>query len=91
MTIAAKKEIVMTALKGGRFATVTFVKKSDGTLRKLNCRLLHVKKDPDSVKKARKSPANTISVWDVAKGAYKSFDVDTIKTVSGRGCKISFE
>jgi hypothetical protein len=64
----------------GKFVTVTFLKK-DGTVRKMNCRL--------GVTKHLKGGESTldadqyVTVFDMAKGAYRAINRDTIISVEG--------
>lgn len=63
-------------------ATVTFVKK-DGTLRQMRCTLkdnhLPVFEDNQST---RKENDEVLPVWDVDNGGWRSFRMDSIKSVS---------
>jgi hypothetical protein len=64
----------------GKFVTVTFLKK-DGTVRKMNCRM--------GVTKHLKGGESTldadqyVTVFDMAKGAYRAINRDTIINVEG--------
>lgn len=64
----------------GKFVTVTFLKK-DGTVRKMNCRLGVTKylKGGESTLDAEQY----VTVFDVAKGAYRAINRDTIIDISG--------
>lgn len=63
-------------------ATITFEKK-DGTLRQMKCTL---KADClptfDENKKNRAENPDVLPVWDIEKGEWRSFRIDTIKSVS---------
>jgi hypothetical protein len=64
-------------------ATVTF-KKKDGSLREMRCTLkeLHLPSfDLDTVK-TRKDNLDVLPVWDIDNGEWRSFRIDSIKTVS---------
>jgi predicted TIM-barrel enzyme len=64
----------------GKFVTVTFLKK-DGTIRKMNCRM--------GVTKHLKGGESTldadqyVTVFDMAKGAYRAINRDTIIEIKG--------
>ena len=64
----------------GKFVTVTFLKK-DGTIRKMNCRM--------GVTKHLKGGESTldadqyVTVFDMAKGAYRAINRDTIIDIKG--------
>jgi predicted TIM-barrel enzyme len=64
----------------GKFVTVTFLKK-DGTVRKMNCRM--------GVTKHLKGGESTldadqyVTVFDMAKGAYRAINRDTIIEIKG--------
>jgi hypothetical protein len=64
----------------GKFVTVTFLKK-DGTVRKMNCRM--------GVTKHLKGGESTldadqyVTVFDMAKGAYRAINRDTIIEIRG--------
>lgn len=64
----------------GKFITVTFLKK-DGTVRKMNCRTGVTKylKGGESTL----DPKQYVTVLDVAKGAYRAINRDTIIDISG--------
>lgn len=64
----------------GKFVTVTFVKK-DGTLRKMNCRTgvtKHLKGGESTL-----DAEQYVTVYDVAKAAYRAINRDTIIDISG--------
>jgi hypothetical protein len=70
---------ILVASKG-KFVTVTFLKK-DGTVRKMNCRTGVTKyiKGGESTLDAEQY----VTVLDVAKGAYRAINRDTIIDISG--------
>lgn len=82
-----KESIIKSILDQGKFVTVLFKKKSDGTIRTLNCRKL----PPVESAKPRKHNKNVIPVWDLKKGAYRSFDIDTVEEVRAMKSVIKFE
>lgn len=84
-----KKLIINSMLESGKIATVHFIKKSDGSLRTLNCRRKSVK--PVTTRSRKPFPENIIPVWDLKSGAYKSFDVDTVTQINGLGCSMTFD
>jgi hypothetical protein len=64
----------------GKFVTVTFLKK-DGTVRKMNCRMgvtKHLKGGESTL-----DAEQYITVFDVAKGAYRAINRDTIIEIKG--------
>ena len=64
----------------GKFVTVTFVKK-DGTVRKMNCRTgvtKHLKGGESTL-----DAEQYVTVYDVAKAAYRAINRDTIIDISG--------
>ena len=64
----------------GKFVTVTFLKK-DGTVRKMNCRMgvtKHLKGGESTL-----DAEQYITVFDMAKGAYRAINRDTIIEIKG--------
>jgi hypothetical protein len=64
----------------GKFVTVTFLKK-DGTVRKMNCRTgvtKHLKGGESTL-----NADQYITVFDIAKGAYRAINQDTILEIKG--------
>ena len=64
----------------GKFVTVTFLKK-DGTVRKMNCRMgvtKHLKGGESTL-----DAEQYITVFDMAKGAYRAINRDTIIDIKG--------
>jgi len=79
------KHNIVSLLQNG-IITISFIK-NDGTERTMNCTLLGEylpnNPAPDQVllqENAR--PDNLVSVWDVDAGAWKSFYVDKVKSVT---------
>ena len=66
-------------------ATVIFTK-TDGARRAILCTLredqLPVVEDADEPKKVRKPNLNVLPVWDVDEGAWKSFRIDSVESIS---------
>lgn len=76
-------------LNKGRFLTITFTKK-DGTERKMNIQPaavqthLAINPNPSAIQGTetrRRNHPNLIPVYDVQKGAIRSVNVDTIKSI----------
>ena len=82
----ARKDAV-NIIKSGKFCTVTFVKRSDNSMRTMNCRT-GVKKYLKGV--AGQGPAykaadhDLIPVYDLKEGQYKSIPVERIQVVNGK-------
>jgi hypothetical protein len=66
-------------------ANVVFTK-TDGTRRVVMCTLkpdeLPPIDDTDEPKKVRKPNLNVLPVWDLDEGAWKSFRIDSVETIS---------
>jgi len=64
-------------------ATVVFQKK-DGTLRQLRCTLKdsYLPTLEESASKTRKESSDILPVWDIENGEWRSFRIDSIKSVS---------
>lgn len=64
-------------------ATVVFQKK-DGTLRQMKCTLKesHLPTFEEDSKKTRKDNLDVLPVWDIENGEWRSFRIDSIKSVS---------
>lgn len=64
-------------------ATVVFQKK-DGTLRQLRCTLKdsYLPTLEESTSKTRKDNPDVLPVWDIENGEWRSFRIDSIKSVS---------
>jgi hypothetical protein len=64
-------------------ATVTF-KKKDGSLREMRCTLKesHLPSFDLNTVKTRKDNLDVLPVWDIENGEWRSFRIDSIKTVS---------
>ena len=71
--VEAKEKILESK---GKFFTVTFVKKSDGSLRTMNCTLNMQSKLVGGKGNLQKD--YQIAVTDTSKGAIRSFDVNTL-------------
>ena len=83
LELKKKKGLIDAALKGGRFATITFIKR-DGTKRKMTCR--------SGVKKHLRGGSNTtghiekyVTVYDVQKKGYRNINLETVRQVRGNG------
>ena len=70
---------------GGQFFTVTFVKRSDGSLRTMNCRKGVKKEVNGNGHKYDPESKDLICVRDVQKQAHRMIALDTIKTIRMRG------
>ena len=63
-------------------ATVTFTK-SDGTLRQMKCTLQENNLPTiDNTKTPRKENLDVLPVWDIEEGNWRSFRIDSIKSIS---------
>ncbi len=88
-------EALHTASNGGRWFTVIFKKRTDGTIRKMNCRrgvtkhLKNFHRDKVDAQWRNEdtlcSDKGIVLVWDRGKQAYRSFPVDGVIQVSGAG------
>jgi hypothetical protein len=76
------REELKTRLKDV-IATVTFEKK-DGTLRQMRCTLKesYLPTFVEQEKNGRKENLDVLPVWDIDEGGWRSFRLDTIKSVS---------
>lgn len=95
-TIEKRRELIRTMIEsaGGRFAAVTFVKK-DGTERTMQVQpaanKFHVLGDaasPSAQQAVETRAANNphlYNVWDVAKKAWRSINLDTVRQISING------
>lgn len=64
-------------------ATITFTKR-DGTERVMRCTLKEEflpRRDPEETTAERDINLDTLSVWDLDKGAWRSFRIDSIKRI----------
>jgi len=65
-------------LKTGRFFTVVFIKK-DNTVRTMNCRTgVKAGLKPTTRPRTKPEPENVLTVWDVAKQAYRRINLNQI-------------
>ena len=67
--------------KGGRFFTVTFVKRTNNEVRVMNCRKGVKKHLKGGVKKYDPAKHNLVCVYDIQSKGYRSINLDSIKTV----------
>jgi len=67
--------------KSGRFFTVTFVKRSNGEVRKMNCRKGVVKYLRGGELRYNPSNKNLITVYDIPKRDYRSINLETVKEI----------
>jgi hypothetical protein len=81
------RDELMTTLKEN-VAVVSFTKK-DGTEREMRCTLQESMLPPvflngteQMEQKVRKQNPDVVSVWDLDKSAWRSFRLDSVKTVS---------
>ena len=79
------RNVVVDAIKAtnGQMFTVVFKKRSDGTIRRMNCRL-GVKKYLKGGKSTTQG-ANVLTVFDVTKGGYRSIPIEGIIQVRCNG------
>ena len=75
-------------LVGNKFFTVTFTKKN-GELRTMNCRLGVTKHLKGGTKSYDDSKYNYVTVYDLSKKAYRTVNLDAVKSVKARGLKVS--
>jgi hypothetical protein len=70
---------------GHKIFTVVFTKRSDGTLRRMNCRKKVTKHLTGG--QARYNPANhnLVAVYDMQKRAYRTISLETIKRITMKG------
>ena len=75
------REWLSATLKSGNL-TITFTK-TDGTDRVMKCTLREDAVVPYEQKTERKKPVNedNLSVWDIERGAWRSFKLDSIKQI----------
>jgi hypothetical protein len=71
--------------KGSQFFTVTFIKRSDGSERVMNCRKGVVKDVNGNGHKYDPASKDLICVRDVQKREHRMIALDTIKTIRMRG------
>lgn len=68
----------------GNIATVVF-EKADGTLREMRCTLQADYLPPQLLQEgasARAENLNVLSVWDIDNGGWRSFRMDSIKSIT---------
>lgn len=75
-------------LVGNKFFTVTFTKKN-GELRTMNCRLGVTKHLKGGKKSYDDSKYNYVTVYDLSKKAYRTVNLDAVKSVKARGLKVN--
>ena len=80
------KEYIKEEVKAGlhsAIATVTF-EKSDGTIRVMRCTLMaeHLPIVEEGHKSTRKDNDEVLAVWDLENGGWRSFRIDSIKSIS---------
>jgi len=81
ITAEQAKEMV-EGYKGNKFFTVTFVKRTNGELRVMNCRKGVKKHLKGGVKKYDPKAKNLVCVYDVQSKGYRSIALESIKEVS---------
>lgn len=95
---ALKKEYVARSeaydlirrLAGGTFFTATFVKRTDGALRKMNCRL-EVKKDLKGGSQGfDPKKQDLLTVWDRGNRAYRMINLAKLIDVTIKGTQYLF-
>lgn len=67
--------------KGDKFFSVTFVKRGNGEIRKMNCRKGVKKHLKDGEKKYNPAEKQLVCVFDVGVEGYRSIPLDNIKHV----------
>lgn len=79
------RDTLLKELQGGQFATVKFIKRTTQEERVMNCRI-GVKKHLAGGQKAfDDEEKNLITVFDTAKGHYRSINCDSILEVHAHG------
>lgn len=87
MTIAE----TIRSLAGGTIFSATFTKRSDGSLRKMRCRL-KVRKDVTGAGMAYDPVSKgLLPVYDMAKRGYRMIPLDALKSLTIRGETYSFK
>ena len=83
-----RKLAVQEISKGGKIFSVVFEKK-DGSIRKMTCRTEVAKYTHGGVRSTAHKP-NIVGVYDLQAKGYRSFDVNRLKSITGRGKTIDF-
>lgn len=83
MVEITKKEAVnlLQNRKSGRFFTVTFVKRSNGEVRVMNCRKGVTKHLRGGELRYDPAQKNLITVYDIPKRAYRSVNLEAVKEI----------
>lgn len=104
--ITPAEALEMIQDQDGRVFGVEFIKKTDGSLRKMSCRRHAVDKAIEKNKTGRKQGPNAdpymVKVWDMnkvedpenpeaSKGAFRTINVHTLQTLSINGVKFQVE
>lgn len=79
------RDELLAALEGGQFATVTFIKRTTGEERKMNCRIGVTKHLAGGQKAFDDAEKNLITVFDTEKNHYRSINCDSIRHVKAHG------
>lgn len=79
-----KAKTIRRMLQGGKFFTVTFIKK-DGTIRKMNARLGVTKGLTGKGMAYNPIERNLLPVFDMHKQAYRMINADTIQKIKFEG------
>ena len=82
--ITAADAVNIINSQGGKFHTVTFMKK-DNTLRKMNCRKGVTKHLKGGSLKYNRAEKGLIGTYDVVAKGYRSINVNTIVSISAGG------
>jgi len=85
-----RREQILDLVSDGRFFGVTFVKRTDGELRRMLCRIGVVSHLTGGSKPYRDEDHNLITVWDAQKLEYRCFPVDGVIELRVNGMVISY-
>lgn len=88
LEISVQEAVAKIHSSRGKFFTVLFTKRSDNTMRKMNCRT-GVRKDLKGVGRAKK--IDLITVYDMVKKEYRNINVSGLREIKigGKNYKVS--
>jgi hypothetical protein len=75
----------------GKIVTVEFVKRTDGTVRKMNCRLGVKSKLRGGEQKYDPASKGLAVVFDMQAGEYRSIPLDSVLSVTSEGERIQLK
>ena len=75
---------------GGKFFTVTFVKRTDNSIRTMNCRR-GVKLGIKGTGTRKSRPTGLVTVYDMKNSAYRNINVSGIRSIRMRGTEYKVE